>query len=169
MFAGLVQALARHVRQKLLGKRNPVTKRIGAAPGYDDDIGLFKSRPNCDVVARTDILRQALEILGLDLGELVDHNQSPDIGKLRQSLEKDDALHELDGLIGMFDAGVAGIHHDHAGGLVGRRRIFQHDIKPVAVPLAALFGKVSCDGNFWNVVETHFRSPIDESILRERG
>jgi len=155
MLAGPVQALARHTCQKLLGKGDPFSKRVGAAPGHDDYIGFLKSRPDCRVVARTDVLGQALKILGLDLGELVDHDQPPDTCKLRQLFEEDNALHELDGLVRMLDAGVAGIHHDHAGGDVGRRRVFQPYVQPVAVPLAVLFGKVSRDRNFWEVVKAH--------------
>jgi hypothetical protein len=155
MLTGPVQAFARHACQKLLGKGDPLSKRVGATPGHDDYVGFLKGSPDCRVVARTDVLGQALKILGLDLGELVDHDQPPDICKLRQFFEEDNALHELDGLVCMLDAGVAGIHHDHAGGDVGGRRIFQRNVQPVAVLLAVFFGKVSRDRNFGDVVKAH--------------
>ena len=90
------QLLSVHFLKQAKNKGFTFLERISRSPAQNNDVRFIQGRLNCRVIPCTNIIRQSLEVVGLNASELIDNNQSLHLFKFSKISLKDNLLHKLD-------------------------------------------------------------------------
>lgn len=86
MHFGLQQRFVLHATENAVHKCFARLKTIAGTPRQNYDVRLIQRGRDGRIVEFANLVRQAFKIFGLDVGELIDHDQTAHIVKFRQTL-----------------------------------------------------------------------------------